>query len=76
MRRPVVVVIIYQVKSRVMVWRAARCLRPCDTLSSPPSVIFTHLRIRRYETSNSYCYSLLSEVKSDGVESCKVSEAL
>ena len=57
-------------------WRAARCLRLCDRLSSPPSVMSTHLRIRRHETSNGCCYSLLGEVKSDGVESCKVSEAL
>ena len=57
-------------------WRAARCLRPCDTLSSPLSVIFSQLRIRRHETSSSCCYNLPVEVKSDGVESCKASEAL
>ena len=57
-------------------WRAARCLRPCDTLSSPPLVMLLHLRIRRHETSSSCCYNLPVEVKSDGVESYKVSEAL
>ena len=60
----------------MMVWRATRCLRPCDTLLSPPSVMFTQLRIRRQETRNSCYYSLPADVKSDGVESCKVSEAL
>ena len=59
-----------------MVWSATRCLKPCDRLSSPSSVMFKHLRIRRNETKNSFCYSLPAEVKSDGVESCKMSEAL
>ena len=69
------VVIFYSKKLRVMVWRAARCLRPCDRLMSPVSLILSHLRIRN-ETSNRCCYSLLKEVKSDGVKSYKMSEAL
>ena len=59
-----------------MVWRAARCLRPCDRLSSPPSVMFLHLIIRANESRHSCRYSLLAEVKSDGAETCKVLEAL
>ena len=59
-----------------MVWRAARYLSPCDRLSSPPLVMLGQLRIRRNETSNSCRYSLTTEVKSDCVDSCKVSEAL
>ena len=76
MRRAIAVDIVYLLKSRVMVWRAARSLRPCDRLSSPSSVMFSHLRIRRHETRNSCCYSLPAKVKSDGVESCKIPEAL
>ena len=57
-------------------WRATRCLRPCDRLSSLPSVMVWQLRIRKNETNNSCCYILLAEVKSDGVESRKMSEAL
>ena len=59
-----------------MVWRAARCLRPCDRVLSPPLAIFLHLEIRRNETSHSSHYSLPIEVKSDGVEGCKVPETL
>ena len=68
--------IVYPVKSRVMVLRAARCLKPCDRLSSPLSVMPSQLRVRRNETKNSYCYSLLVKVKSDGVKRYKMSEAL
>ena len=32
--------------------RAARCLRPCDRLSSPPSVMPPHLIIRANDTSH------------------------
>ena len=46
MRRVVVAVIVYKLKSRVIIWRAARCLRPCDRLSSPPSVILKQLGIK------------------------------
>ena len=67
--------IVYLLKPRVIVWRATRCLRPCDRLSSAPSVMLLQLRIKRSETSNS-CYSLPTKVKSDRLESCKVSNAL
>ena len=61
----------------MIVLRAARCLRPCDRLSNPPSVMFLpHLRIRRNETSSSCSHSLPAEVKSDDLESRKVPEAL
>ena len=46
MRRAVLIVIVYSPKSRAMVWRATRCLRPCDRLSSAPSVMFSQLSIR------------------------------
>ena len=45
---------------------------PCDRLSSPLLVISQQLRMRRNEMSN----SLLAEVKTDSVKSCKVSDAL
>ena len=46
MRRVLVVIIVYPSKSRVTVRRAARCLKPCDRISSPPLVMFSHLIIR------------------------------
>ena len=76
MSQGVVVVIVYSLKSRVMVRRPVRCLKHCDRLSSPPSVMLSQLRIRRDETSNSCSYSLPIEVKSDGVESFKIPKAL
>ena len=76
MRPSIVFVIVYSLKFRVIVWRAARCLRPCGTLSSPLSVMPSQLRVRRNETKNSYCYSLLVKFKSDGVKRYKMSEAL
>ena len=57
-----------------MVWRATRCLRPCDRLSNPPSVTLKHLRVERNETSNTR-YCLLAEAKSDSMESHKTPEA-
>ena len=76
MRQAIVVVIVYQLKSRVMVWRDERCLSPCDRLLSPPLVIFLHLIIRLNEMRHSYHYSLLAEVQSDSMESCKMHKAL
>ena len=67
---------VYLVKFRVIVWRAARCVRPCDRLLSPLPVILLHLRIRKNDTDNSCYYGLPAEVKTDRVESCKASEAL
>ena len=68
--------IFYSLKSRVIVWRAITCLRPCDRPSSPLSVIFSHLRTRANETSNGFYYSLHAEVQSNSAESYKVSDAL
>ena len=76
MRRGIVITIVYEEKPKVIVWRAARCLRPCDRLSTPPLVMFSHLIIRTNETSPSCDYSLPLKVKSDGTESCKVSKTL
>ena len=75
MRRAVDIVIFYYLKLRVMAWRAAKCLRPCDRLSSPLSVMLSQLRIRINETSSSY-YSLLVEVKTNGMDGRKMFEAL
>ena len=57
-------------------WRAARCLRPCDRLRSSSSVILPHLRIGRNEMIDRYHCSLPAEVKADSMESCKVPKAL
>ena len=46
--------------------------KPRVKLKTPPSVILSHLRIKRNEASN----SLLFEEKTDSVESCKMPEAL
>ena len=62
----------YNEKLRAIVWRAARLLMPCDRLLSPTSVILIQLRIRRNDTGN----SLLVEVKTNSMESCKVPDAL
>ena len=75
MRQSVVVFIVYLPKSRVIIWRAARCLR-CDRLSSPPSVIFRQLVIRADKMSHSYHHSLPVEVESDGTESYEMSKIL
>ena len=48
----------------------------CVKLSSPASVILRQLVIRANEMSNSCYYNLLFEIESDGVESCKMSDAL
>ena len=53
-----------------------RSLRPCDRLSSPPSVMLLQLRIRRNKMTNGYCYSLPFEVKGNIVESFKKLQAL
>ena len=71
-----VTIIAYDLKLRVMVWRAARCLRPCDRLLIPPSVMLLQLITRANETSYSSPYSLLVESESDDMESCKISKAL
>ena len=63
-------------KSRVIIWRAARCLRLCERLRSPPSVMQSHLIVRVKEMRPSCHYILPAEVKNDSVESNKVNEAL
>ena len=77
MRRPIVVAV-YLLKLRVMLWRAARCFRPCDRLSSPSLLMLLQLRIKRNKTTDRYCYcySLPAEAKSDSVESYKMFQAL
>ena len=60
----------------MMFWRAARCLRPCDRLSSPLLVIFEQLIIKANETSHRCRYSLPNEIESDIMKSCKVSKTL
>ena len=60
----------------MIIWRDARYLRPCDRLSSPPSVILEHLIIRANKMTHSCYYSLLEEVESGGMESGKVSKTL
>ena len=69
-----VAILVYRLRSRVMVWRDARRLRPCDRLSSPPSVMLRQLTIGVNETSRCWRYNLLVEDESDGVESCNVSK--
>ena len=59
-----------------MIWRAARCLRHCDRLSSPESVMLGQLMIGVSETSRSFHHSLPVELESDSVESCKMLEAM
>ena len=76
MRRAIVATIVYALKLRVMVCRAASCLMACDKLSSPPLVIFRCLIVRVNERSYSCHHSLPDELKSDGVESCQMPEAL
>ena len=76
MRRAIVAVIVYSLKSRLIVWRNARCLRLCDRLSSPMSVMLRQLQIRGNEINKGCRYSLPAEVKTDSVESCKIPEAL
>ena len=75
MRRVIGAVVIYWSSTRVIVWRAASCLRHCGRLSSPVSVMCSHLD-RANELSNNCHDSLPAEVKTDNVESCKVLEAL
>ena len=70
-----VVIIVYPLKLKLMVWRAARCLRPCDRVLSFLSVMLLHLRTGGVEISNS-CYSLPAKVNTDSIESCKVPDAL
>ena len=56
--RPVIVAVkIYWRSLRVMAWRAARCPKPRDRLSSPVSVTLSQLMIRTNEANNSCCYS-------------------
>ena len=54
---------------------AARCLRPCNRISSTLSVTPSHLRIGS-ERINSYDDSLPAEVKCDILESYKMFQAL
>ena len=56
-------------------WRAVRCLRPCDRLLSPASVMLRQLIIEANERGYSCHFSLLVEVQNDGVESYKMPEA-
>ena len=58
MRQAIVVMVVYQLKSRVIVWRDARRLRPRDRLSSPPSVMLRHLTIIANKTSHIIVYQL------------------
>ena len=76
MSHSIAIIIGYPKKFRVTAWRAVKCLRPCDRLLSPLSVILEHLIIRVSETSHSCHYSLLAEVEIDSMESCKMSETL
>ena len=73
--REIVVNMIYPLRPRVIEWRPARCLTPCDKLSSPLSAMLLQL-IRGNESSNSCCCSLPAKVKSDSVKSYKMFEAL
>ena len=59
-----------------MLWRAARRLRSSNRVSSPLSEIPLPLIIRANEMSHSCRNSLLAEVESNGMESCKVSKSL
>ena len=54
-------------------WIAARCLRPCDRLLSPWSVIFLQLERARVSEQSLY---LPAKIQADSVESCKMLEAL
>ena len=45
---------VYKLKLRVMVRRAARCLKPFDRLLSPSLVMLSYLLIRANETTHSY----------------------
>ena len=76
MRRAIVLIIVCQLKLRVMIWRAGRCLRPFDRLSSPLSVMLGQLIIRANETSQSYHYSLPVELESNRLKSCKAFQTL
>ena len=67
--------IIYERKSRAIVWRAERCLRPSDMLLSPSSAILRHLTISN-KMNNIYHYSVPIEVKNDSMDSSKIPEAL
>ena len=71
-----VIVLVYCSKSRVMVWRAARCLQPCDRISSPLLVMRVHLIVRVNETRHSCHYSLPAKFKNDRMENCKMPEVL
>ena len=67
---------VYQLKLSVIIWRATKCFKPSDRVSSPPSVILSQLRNIRSQMNSGYCYSLLVEIKSNCVYSCKMPEAL
>ena len=72
MRQTIAVILVYQLKSRVILRRAARCLTPCDSFLSPPPVMLSHLSIERNERDNSCDYNLLSEANTDSVETYKM----
>ena len=76
MRQAIAVVIIYPLKVRLIALKAARCLRPCDRLMAPLSVMLRHLRVRRNEMSNSFCGNLPAKVKTNSVKSCRLPETL
>ena len=53
-----------------------RCLRLCDRLLNPPSVMLGQLIIRANEMSHSCYYSLPVEIQSDDIKSYKISKLL
>ena len=66
---------VYELKSRAIVWRPVRCLRLCDRLSNPPSVMLSHL-IRANKMSHSCHCSLRAEVETNSMESYEMLENL
>ena len=57
---------------------AVRCLRPCDRLPSPWSVILPHLRMRRNEWVEAIVIIIVTQLKFkiDSVKGCKMLEDL
>ena len=60
MRQGIVVIIVYQLKLRVILRRAAKCLRPSDKLSSIPPVMI-ELIIRANDINNFLYFSYFSK---------------
>ena len=67
---------VYKLKLRVMVCRAARCLRLCDRFLSPRLVMLANLLIRANKMSHICHYSLRAEVEINSMESRKMSKTL